>query len=278
MPEIPDLEAYAGYLNQRLPGRTIVGVDLQIPYVVRVPREEFVAAMTGQVFAPVRRHAKYLLFAFESGKVMVVQAMLTGRYQWVEPGVKVRKRPRTVLIFELDGGYQLRYHDMRVMGRIYLTDIERLAELPRMAVLGPDAMDVALTEEVFRRRIQKYRGQVKSILTNEEFIGGIGNAYADEVLWWAGVHPYTKRIALSDEEVGRLYRSIREVMEWAIPKVREQVEREGIDIKPRDFLNVHRLGGQPCPRCGSTISEIAAGQRITSFCRTCQPEIPGGKG
>jgi formamidopyrimidine-DNA glycosylase len=145
-----------------------------------------------------------------------------------------------------------------------------------MAV-GPDLLDASLTEHAFRERIRKHRGQVKSILTNEEFVAGVGNAYSDEILWAAEVHPYRKRTELTDDEIGRIYRACHDVMEWAIPQVWEQV-KDNIDAKPRDFLKVHRKGGQPCPRCGTTISEITASQRITSFCRQCQPETPGGKG
>ncbi len=275
MPEIPDLEAYARFLNERLPGHSVASVDVQIPYVIRYPKDDFIAALTGGTFGPLRRHGKFLIFSFEDGRLMIVQAMLTGRYQWTEAGAK--KKGRTVLIIDTDDGNSLRYHDLRVMGRIYLSDVEHLDEVPHMAKLGPDVLDPALTEEVFLERLKKYRGQIKSILIKEEFVAGIGNAYSDEILWWAKVHPYRKRTELSEEELRGVYRACRDVMEWAIPIVWETV-KDNLDKKPRDFLNVHRKGGEPCPRCDATISEITASQRTTSFCRTCQPETPGGRG
>lgn len=267
MPEIPDLQAYAGFLNEHLPGRTITAVDVFIPYIVRTPKEEFLG-LAGERFATVRRYAKSLIFAFDSERVVVIQAMLTGGYQWVETGAK--KKGRTVFAWRLDDGHELRYVDDRVMGRIYLSDVEHLATVPHMSA-GPDALDPALSEDEFRARIKRHRGQIKSVLTNEEFVAGIGNAYSDEILWWAKVHPYRKRTELTDDEVGTLYRAMHEVIEWGSRQVAEEVAREGISIKPREFLNVHRKGGQPCPRCGTTISEVTAGGRITNFCRTCQP-------
>ena len=114
------------------------------------------------------------------------------------------------------------------------------------------------------------------VLTNAEFVQGIGNAYSDEILWEAKINPYTPRTKLSEAEMRLLYRSALAVMAWATPLVRGAMVKNGVlDYEERrDFMRVHRLGGKPCPRCGSTISEITANQRITSFCRTCQPEIP----
>ena len=112
---------------------------------------------------------------------------------------------------------------------------------------------------------------IKGIITNHRFIAGIGNAYSDEILWEAGLHPYRKRTQLSPDEIGRLYTAIRAVFDWANPIVAEVFEESLEYGEWREHLRVHRRGGQPCPRCGHRISEITAGQRITSFCRTCQP-------
>jgi formamidopyrimidine-DNA glycosylase len=112
---------------------------------------------------------------------------------------------------------------------------------------------------------------IKGILVNHKVVAGIGNAYSDEILWEAGLHPYRKRTQLSSEEIGRLYAAIKSVFEWANPIV-AKVFSESLDYTEwRDHLRVHRRGGEPCPRCGTRISEITAGQRITSFCRNCQP-------
>jgi formamidopyrimidine-DNA glycosylase len=102
-------------------------------------------------------------------------------------------------------------------------------------------------------------------------VAAIGNAYADEILFAAGIHPYRKRVELPSEAEGRLYHAIRSVLGEATAIVTERVEKEGLPVDEyRDHLKVHRRGGQPCPKCGSPISEITSNQRITSFCRHCQ--------
>jgi formamidopyrimidine-DNA glycosylase len=274
MPEVPDLEAIRKFFNRTVAGETIEGVDTPIPVVLRVPRDEFVRLLTGETLGEVHRHGKFLLFTLGSGRVMVVNAMLTGRFSLAEPAEK--RHARTCFALKLSGGKELRYADQRLMGRVYLATPETLETLPQFAEMGPDVLSPSLTEEVFRERLRKYTGQIKSILVNHRFVAGIGNAYADEILWQARVHPYRKRSQMSDEEIGALYHATRDVLDWAEPIVWEKMG-ESLDYKEwRDHLRVHRRGGEPCPRCGTKISEITAGQRITSFCRTCQPEIPRG--
>lgn len=274
MPEVPDLEAIRKFFNRTVAGKTIEKVDTPIPVVIRVPREEFVRLLTGDTLGEVHRHGKFLLFTLASGRVMVVNAMLTGRFSVTEAAKK--RHARTCFVLGLSGGQELRYADQRLMGRVYLATPETLETLPQFAEMGPDVLSPALTEQVFRERIRKHTGQIKSVLVNHKFIAGIGNAYADEVLWEARLHPYRKRSQMSDEEIGALYHAMRDVLNWAEPIVWEKMG-ESLDYKEwRDHLRVHRRGGEPCPRCGSTISEITAGQRITSFCRQCQPELPRG--
>jgi formamidopyrimidine-DNA glycosylase len=156
------------------------------------------------------------------------------------------------------------------MGKVYLVPEEGLGQVPQFAEMGPDALDGDLTEEVFEQRLRRHNGMIKSILTNHRFVAGIGNAYADEILWAAGLHPYRKRPTLSEDDVHRLYEAMRSVLDWAIAIVGERMKDGLVYEEVRDHLRVHRQGGQPCPVCGARISEITAGQRITSFCRNCQ--------
>ena len=274
MPEVPDLEAIRKFFNRTVAGETIERVDTFIPVVIRVPRDEFVRQMTGDTLGEVHRHGKFLLFTLASGRIMVINAMLTGRFSLAKPSEK--RHARTCFLLALSGGKELRYVDQRLMGRVYLTTPDELETLPQFGEMGPDVLSPSLTEDVFRQRIKKYSGQIKSILVNHKFVAGIGNAYSDEILWQAKVHPYRKRSQMSDEEIGALYHAVGDVLRWAEPIVWEKMG-ETLEYKEwRDHLRVHRRGGEPCPRCGSTISEITAGQRITSFCRTCQPEVPRG--
>ncbi|MEP7215588.1 MAG: DNA-formamidopyrimidine glycosylase family protein [Anaerolineaceae bacterium] len=274
MPEIPELEAIRGYFNEQVSGRTIASCDARIPFVFRTPAQVLRDTLPGDHFGDVLRHGKFLLFSLASARVLAINPMLTGRFQYVDP--KTKLRAKCCLVLGMEGGRSLRYSDERVMGKIYLVPNGQLSLIPNWSTNGPDLLDPALTEDIWLARTKKYRGQVKSMLTNAEFVQGIGNAYSDEILWEAKINPYIPRTGLSEEQLRALYRASHAVMDWATPLVRESMIK-GSDLdyeERRDFMRVHRLGGKPCPRCGATISEITANQRVTSFCRTCQPELP----
>ncbi len=278
MPEIPDLEAYRSYFNKRLPGQTVQSVAVHIPIVLRASADELAGALTGHTIGETQRIGKYLLIPFPNGAseddapYLVIHAMLTGRFQYA--GATERKPARAVFSIRLDSGKELRYFDTRLMGKVYLARKQEFAQkVPRWAEMGPDALSPELTEDVFHQRLHNYRGQIKSILTKEQFIAGIGNAYSDEILFVAGIHPYRRRVSLAAKDETRLYQALRSVLGWAIPIVEERMETDGLPRHHyRSHLKVHRKGGQPCPNCGAAISEITAGQRSTNFCRHCQPE------
>ena len=267
MPEIPDLEAIRGFLNQRLPGVRVERADFLIPVVFRVPKDDFIRTIEGNSFGETQRRGKFLIFTLESGHLLVINAMLTGRFQYLQPDDK--RHARTCLVLGLANGWELRYVDARVMGKIYLVPADKLSDVPQFAEMEADALDVSQDE--FAQRIRRFRGQIKSTLVNHRFVAGIGNAYADEILFAAGLHPYRKRTTLSDDDIARLYQSMQKVFAWATPIVAEQMQDELNYEERRDFLKIHRRGGEPCPVCGTRISEITAGQRITNFCRNCQP-------
>jgi formamidopyrimidine-DNA glycosylase len=274
MPEIPELEAIKGYFTEQLAGKKIESADARIPFVFRTPAQEIRETLAGDAFGPVQRHGKFLLFPLASERVLTINPMLTGRFQYVEPTKKLRAK--TCLVLGVEGGRSLRYSDDRVMGKVYLVPLTLMNSIPNWATNGPDLLDPALTEDEWLARTKKYRGQIKSVITNAEFVQGIGNAYSDEILWEAQINPYIPRTKLSEEQVRSVYRAALTVMAWATPLVASAMVKDGVlDYEERrDFMRVHRLGGKPCPRCGTTISEITANQRITSFCRNCQPEMP----
>jgi formamidopyrimidine-DNA glycosylase len=138
--------------------------------------------------------------------------------------------------------------------------------------MGPDVMSPDLDEDGFVAILLKSRGMIKNIITNERTIAGIGNAYSDEVLWEAGIHPFRKRSDIPEEDLRKLFRSIRAVMEWATPIVTAALEEKGLPAKMyRDHLRVHaRPDGTVCPRDGHRITSITSGGKETNFCRGCQ--------
>jgi formamidopyrimidine-DNA glycosylase len=194
--------------------------------------------------------------------------MLTGIVQLCNPSDRLYKSTCLVLAFGDD--LEFRYLDNRQMGKLYYLAADRLDLVPGLDDQGPDALSDEIPFGEFKDRLRPYRGEIKGVLTRGSFIAGIGNAYSDEILFAAGISPFRKRTAPSEQELERLHRSSRQVLSDATEVLRKRMGEE-THPKIRDFLQVHNKGSQPCPQCGGTISQLTANQRITSFCRHCQP-------
>ena len=268
MPEIPDLEVIKDFLNERIVGQEIVRVEAPKPWIVRsLAADDFADDVRGRSFGRVLRTGKDLLLPLDPDRLLVINLMLTGHLQYVEPGSRQSKR-----MFFLLGmpDADLRYLDDRQMGLVYYLRPDQLDRVPRLLEQGPDALDSGISFEEFKERISPYSGEIKGVLARGKFLSGIGNAYVDEILWEARVSPFRKRRTFSDEELRQVYDAVPKVLREATEVVRERMPPY-IHVKVRDFLKVHRKGGEPCPRCGATVSEITPNKRITSWCRTCQP-------
>ena len=164
---------------------------------------------------------------------------------------------------------ELRYRDPTRMGKVYVLRDGVQRPVAGWDEQGPDTDDPSLDLATWRKRITKKSGELKSLLKDQAFVAGIGNGYSDEVLWAAQLLPFRKRSQLADDEVDRLYKATREVPAWAIGELRTRVPPR-FEVEQRDFLKVHRKGGEACPRCGTTLSEISPGGFVTTFCRGCQ--------
>ncbi len=268
MPELPELEVVREVLQARVVGKKIARVELLQPAAAIVVRDftgrGFVETLTHATFTAITRRGKFLVFAFDISPKLVLNPKLTGRLQ--RATARDKRHKKTAVVFTLADETELRYFDDKTMGQLYLTDA--LERVPDFAQLGPEPFDIS--REQFRERLRPYRGEIKGILTRGEFLAGIGNAYADEILWHAKLHPFRKRTQLTAEETNRLYDALQTTLREAIALVRAEMS-ETIQREPRNFLKVHLRTGEACPRCGTTISEIRAQQRITNFCRACQP-------
>ena len=275
MPEIPDLEAIRGFLTPVLRDNPVRDAEARLPWLVRTGAEEL-QTLSGHCFGDVLRHGKFLLFPSDDGRVLVVNPMLTGRFHWAEASEARRPAPAITLAFE--DGHELRYADERRMGRLYLVAADNLTSVPQFAELGPDAL--AIEEDEFAERLRTRRGQLKNTLTNQGFIAGIGNAYADEILWEAGLHPHRRGSTLDDVDRRALYRAMHAVFDRARPILQGHV-RDGLRQRKeewREHLQVHRRAGEACPRCDREVRGRTSGSRETNFCLGCQPLDLGQRG
>jgi formamidopyrimidine-DNA glycosylase len=290
VPELPDLTVVAEAFQAALAGRPISSAKAPAPLAVRGTPAEL-AELVGRQVLDVQQRGKFLLLELDQGRI-VFNPMLTGRFQLAGPGAKLPTKTAVVLGFGTrEGGpprrsarwtkaagwlpagdalIEIRYRDPTQMGKVYLAPegIERpIAGLD--ADLGPDADDPALTLPVWQERIRRHPGELKNLLKNQAFIAGIGNAYSDEILHTASLLPFRKRSTLAAEEIAALYEATGSTLTRAIEVLRRRVPPT-FETQVRDFLAVHNKGGQPCPRCGTRISEVSPGGFVTSFCRGCQ--------
>jgi formamidopyrimidine-DNA glycosylase len=290
VPELPDLTVVAEAFHAALAGRQIRTAAAPAPLAVRGTPAEL-QALVGQRVSTIRRRGKFLLVDLDPDS-LVVNPMLTGRFQLAAPGTKLPTKSAVVLGFGPrehgpadaaawtrgaswlpadDADVEVRYRDPTQMGKVYLqpAGVNRPVAGLGGDEQGPDADDPTLTLERWRDRIKRHPGELKNLLRNQAFVAGIGNAYSDEILHVAGLLPFRKRASLAAEEIDALYEATRSTLRDAIAILRERVPPT-FETQVRDFLAVHNKGGQACPRCGTRVTEVKAGGFITSYCRGCQ--------
>ena len=269
MPEAPDLFVLREYLSPRVVGEVVESARELRPLVIRnmigKPINEH---LSGREIQSLERKGKVLILRFSDDVSMVVSPMLTGDLTLVDQSRKALKS--TILTINLANGEQLRYSDSKRMGQIYYVESNNVGEITRLTDQGPDALDEPMSIEEFRAELKRFRGEVKGVLTRGELVAGIGNAYADEVLWSARIFPFRKVTKLKDEDLVRLHDAVYRVPADAVNTLRG-IFASRHPRKERKFLSVHGKAGKPCPECGGKISSVKSRQRDTNFCRRCQP-------
>lgn len=289
MPERPDLEYVVARLREELRGAAVQALVVRKPVVLRVALPGDPAQLcVGRRFGAVARTGHFVRFAldgpgtprggtpreFPSGGALalVVSPMLAGVFDLV-PAAQ-RLSADLAVAFTLDDGRQLRYRDSKQMGKLYLVAAgEELARVPglREAQQGLDVLDPArFTLAAFLARARGRRDQLRVFLMDKAALDALGNAYADEVLWQARLHPKAWVRALSDEELARLHAAIGEVLGAAVRTI--AARRPALSEKLRDFLAVRGRAGKPCPRCGTTLRRAGVRGHDACFCPACQPD------
>ena len=271
MPEWPDLHVVRDRLEKALVGREIVLVRVGDPLVLRATRavETFLAH---QRFIAVRHRGKFLILDLDGGRI-VVNPMLAGIFELADAEAKLSRS--TALSLVLDDRADLRYRDDKRMGKVHvLGPDEDLSEVHGFAELGPDVGTFDWSEADFASRARATRRELRNLLQDQTFLAGTGNAYADEILWEAKLHPKRRVGTLSDDEVSRLFRSLKEVIARGVRAVEEGLPPE-LGTKIRDHMRVRLRKGKPCPRCGTPIVKTRHGLDDMYLCPRCQPPPKG---
>jgi formamidopyrimidine-DNA glycosylase len=263
MPELPDLLYVLSKLRERLLGRQVTSERVREPVVLRFTVRGNLSLLLGRALGDAFRKSHFLVFRFE-GLDLAVNPMLAGRFRLAEPAAKDEGTLGFALGF---GDLELRYLDDKKMGKAYLIATDDWNAIPGMQTGGVDILSPEFTRERFCSLLKHRRDQVRVFLLDKKALDSLGNAYADEVLFEAGIHPKAFCRSLSHEDGVRLHDAIVKVMREAVDEVRERAEP--IDVKVRDFLKVRRK--EVCPRCGSKLRTAGVKGMDSWFCPRCQP-------
>ncbi len=273
MPELPEVETIRRQLEPLTRGRTITRVEVSDPSAVSpLSPASFRRALKNRRIDAVSRRGKYLCFTLDDGCTLVIHLRMTGRliHRSRRPAGEARRHLR--LLFRLDDGSWLAFHDQRRFGKSFILSKDEAGSYWKK--LGPEPLGRSFTPE---RLAQAFRGRtapVKPLLMDQSLVAGIGNIYADESLFEAGIDPRRQAGALGKNEVERLYDCVRKTLRRAIrlggSSIDTYVDTRGRQGGFQDTFLVHRRAGEPCPRCGAAIEKTRVGGRGTYFCTRCQ--------
>jgi len=272
VPELPEVETIKNELLPHIVGRRVTGVTLLWEGIVRQPSvEEFYSRLIGQRLTGLARRGKYLIFSLTSGEVLIIHLKMTGSLLLKPASAAVDKFVRAILHLDKETG--IHFRDPRKLGAMWLVeDVDSV-----VGKLGPEPLETGFTPQILAQRLTNRTAPIKALLSDQTFIAGIGNMYADEALFAAGIHPLRPGGNLSSEEVEHLHRAIQQVLWSAIGNKGASVDTylrpDGtLGTAHFQFQVAHRLGGKLCPVCGTPIERIVVRNRGTYFCPHCQPE------
>ena len=259
MPELPEVETFKRYLDSTSLHQRITDVEVRDAYVLKgVSPRQLARRLKGRRFENSHRHGKHLFVRTDGELWLRLHFGMTGSLQYLKRDEETPKTAR--VIFRFANNRRFAFDDQRKFGEIELSrDVD---EFLRNRDIGPDALDISLSQ--FKTILGKHRGAVKAILLNQKLIAGIGNLYADEILFRARMHPATEAGRLSDRDLTRLFRATRYVLEKAIAL------KTDFNRLPKSWLLTHRGKQGKCPRCGRALKSATVGGRTSWFCAHCQ--------
>ncbi len=268
MPELPEVETIVRDLRQQLPGKRIERVELTERRVLRTSPQRLALALEGATVNAVERYGKNILIRVTHGRPLFwwIHLGMTGRLT-CEPAAR-RRRRHTHAVFVLDCGDELRYTDMRQFGRMAVS-----GKWPSgLRDLGPDPLEIS--ERDFVAALRARHARVKALLLDQRFLRGVGNIYADESLFRAGIHPAALGSRISAARAAALHRALQRVLHEAIhgrgSSVRDYVDGRGEAGRFQFEHRVYGRAGEPCLKCGIPLSRATVAGRGTTFCRRCQ--------
>ena len=274
MPELPEVQTIVNDLNAAgIDGAVISGAKVYWSRTIAEPSPSvFCRRIQGKTISAVRRRGKFIVLELNNGENLLIHLRMSGRLHLVARNLTREKHEHVILNFK--DGNQLRFHDTRKFGRIYLTaDADKI-----LGRLGLEPLTAGFTREILARQLHPRKRRIKPLLLDQTFIAGLGNIYVDEALWESRIHPCRLASSLSDSEIRALHRAIPRVLKRGLKNLGTSLGTGKTNFysiakhqgRNRDELKVFRRTGRPCRRCRMEIRRIVVGQRSTHICPGCQ--------
>lgn len=275
MPELPEVEHVVRALRGAVAGQRILAAEINLSRILAAPTAAtFKRKIRGARIDGVSRRGKYIIFQLDSGDVLLVHLRMTGKFLCVGPDQPLPAYPHVV--FYLEDERRLVFCDMRQFGRMRLVRESRLAALPQIEELAPEPLEEEFTFAYFLATLSKSGRSLKQLLLDQTKILGLGNIYASEALFLAGISPLKAAKTLSKRRALRLHEAIRKVLGEAIAAgstLRIDLS-DGNEVyfgSTERFWRVYERAAEPCVNCGTAIRRVVQGGRSTYYCSKCQP-------
>jgi formamidopyrimidine-DNA glycosylase len=269
MPELPEVETTVRALRRPLVGQVITGVHNTWPGHIAMPTlPEMQDRIYGRRIEAISRRAKYLVFHLNNEETLIVHLKMTGHLFVTQADDPLDKHTHTV--FTLASGQELRFRDARKFGRVYLLHDPQVI----FDKLGPEPLAASFTVKCLRQRLNGRSRTLKPLLLDQSFVAGVGNIYADEALFYAGLHPQRRANSLTADEIQALHAAIQKVLQLGIERegasISTYIKPDGSKGEMQDAVAVYNRTGMPCYQCANPIQRIVLGGRSTHFCPHCQ--------
>lgn len=269
MPELPEMEVYRKQLSEAVIHKKITEITINREKAINVESTVFLELVDDQLFVYVSRRGKHIILTLGNGYYLVGHLMLGGRIYLAEPEEKLKTRGS--VIFKLGDGTRLYFINLR-LGWLHVYTEEEMDK--QFSKLGPEPLSKSFTFEMLSDKLSQKRGTIKPLLTDQEFIAGIGNCYSDEILFSAGIRPDRKANELGLHEVNRLFTAIPTVLNEAITNggYMEKPFRlqDNLTGHHNNHLKVYDREGQPCYLCSDLIKLATLSGKKSFYCPTCQ--------
>jgi formamidopyrimidine-DNA glycosylase len=274
MPELPEVESLKNSLAPLLAGRVIVRAEVGEPRLRRRIARDFATRLAGRRIAGIERRAKYLLIGLDGGEVLMIHLGMSGslthrdahfRHDGLDPA-------HDHVVFALDDQSRLVFNDPRRFGLMKLVAADKLATAAELKDLGPEPIGPEFSAEYLRGKARGRRVAIKNLLMDQRIVAGVGNIYASEILFRAGVRPTRRAGRVTRDEIERIVRFTPQVLGEAIG-VGGTTFSDYLDGRGREGAfrpQVYDRAGKPCPRCATALRQVVVGQRSSFFCPACQ--------